>query len=775
MVDRAEKIANAKSFKAGDEIKIPCAILSLFHLLPRAPEKFLEKLVHVTMELEKSLPGSTREGRHWSPFREKLVPYMNRHAPEAVVYFLEKIKLGPRPLQAAAPLVKCAEGTELRNELANSTAALVATTFDAKFTVANPALATQTRLQERSCVPGDLLVHTLVKRMPAWLPSPTCCASSPTSGCPPSASSWLTSRSRCRSSKSSNRAAHQVLRVVLPPPRLRGDDGGRQVELLFMMLSIFSEHTLVNYLVPQDVLSRRGGAGVHGRAQAECIKHLLTFFQTREVAQDDKVQALSCCCCRCSPPPSPRARRAPCCRPRRSRSSSRAARRRDARHLRRGAADRAVELATLLIEHVPDQLVEHRKELIKFAWNHLKSEDTQSKQCAYVNVCRFIQVYDTPPKIILQVYVALLRTFQPDARALVKQALDIGRRRCRALPAGDHKYPTWIKWTKKIIVEEGHSLPQLIHIWQLVVRHPSLFFSSSAQFVPQMVNSLNRIGLSPNCSVENRKLAVELAQLIISWELQRCATAAAAAKRPKPEPSAGAAGAAAGEPPAKQQRVDDAGAKAPTAAGAAPAAAPAAGAPGAAAPAAAGAPGAAPAAAPAPAPAPADDEFKPSAAIVEVLINFLIRVADRGRGEGRGGALGPVRRSLDQGLGVWPDANIKFQYFEKQLQATSQESATALLTFLAILRSILKAQPKFLLKNLRSLTPLLRPAFEHHTANDKMVVLLCDFLRDALASLAEPPGAPPAPELGAFLRWLSEMIGHGLLAVSLSKEAAVAR
>ena len=62
-----------------------------------------------------------------------------------------------------------------------------------------------------------------------------------------------------------------------------------------------------------------------------------------------------------------------------------------------------LKLATLLIEHVSEQLVEHRKELIKFAWNHLKSEDTQSKQCAYVNVCRFIQVYDTPPKIILQV------------------------------------------------------------------------------------------------------------------------------------------------------------------------------------------------------------------------------------------------------------------------------------------------------------------------------------------------------------------------------------
>ena len=53
------------------------------------------------------------------------------------------------------------------------------------------------------------------------------------------------------------------------------------------------------------------------------------------------------------------------------------------------------------------------------------------------------------------------------------------------------------------------------------MRHPALFYSSSAQFVPQMVNSLNRIGLSPSCSVENRRLAVELAALIIAWEHQR--------------------------------------------------------------------------------------------------------------------------------------------------------------------------------------------------------------------------------------------------------------
>jgi transformation/transcription domain-associated protein len=71
-----------------------------------------------------------------------------------------------------------------------------------------------------------------------------------------------------------------------------------------------------------------------------------------------------------------------------------------------------LQLAALLVRFMPAELVEHRKELIKFAWNHLKSEDMTTRQCAYVLVCRFIEAYETPPKIVLQVYVALLRAFQ---------------------------------------------------------------------------------------------------------------------------------------------------------------------------------------------------------------------------------------------------------------------------------------------------------------------------------------------------------------------------
>jgi transformation/transcription domain-associated protein len=81
--------------------------------------------------------------------------------------------------------------------------------------------------------------------------------------------------------------------------------------------------------------------------------------------------------------------------------------------------------------------------------------------------------------------------------------------------------PIWIRYTKKILVEEGHSIPNLIHIFQLIVRHSDLFYSCRAQFVPQMVNSLSRLGLPLNTTTENRRLAIELAGLVVGWERQR--------------------------------------------------------------------------------------------------------------------------------------------------------------------------------------------------------------------------------------------------------------
>ena len=42
-----------------------------------------------------------------------------------------------------------------------------------------------------------------------------------------------------------------------------------------------------------------------------------------------------------------------------------------------------------------------------------------------------------------------------------------------------------------------------------------------AQFVPQMVSSLMKLGLPQNAMLENRRLAIDLAALLVRWEQQR--------------------------------------------------------------------------------------------------------------------------------------------------------------------------------------------------------------------------------------------------------------
>ncbi len=79
----------------------------------------------------------------------------------------------------------------------------------------------------------------------------------------------------------------------------------------------------------------------------------------------------------------------------------------------------------------------------------------------------FIASYETPYKIVVQVFVTLLRAHQSESRVLVRQALDI---LAPCLPERlrdnneeqQHGSPTWVRWTRKIFVEDGHILAQNI-------------------------------------------------------------------------------------------------------------------------------------------------------------------------------------------------------------------------------------------------------------------------------------------------------------------------
>ena len=82
-------------------------------------------------------------------------------------------------------------------------------------------------------------------------------------------------------------------------------------------------------------------------------------------------------------------------------------------------------------------------------------------------------------------------------------------------------YKMLTHWTKKIIVEEGHSMQQLFHILQLVTRHYKVYYPVRHHLVQHIVNSIQRLGFSPTATIDHRRLSVELSEVIIKWELHR--------------------------------------------------------------------------------------------------------------------------------------------------------------------------------------------------------------------------------------------------------------
>jgi hypothetical protein len=178
-----------------------------------------------------------------------------------------------------------------------------------------------------------------------------------------------------------------------------------------------------------------------------------------------------------------------------------------------------LKLSTLFLEHLNHHLLmPYKKDLIKFPWNSIKADDILMKYWTYVNICRFVAAFDSPPKIIIQVYVFLLRSMPSEGKDIVLMALDI---LVPVLPyrLSSEDFSKIIKWTKKILYEEAvNSIPLLNHIWSVVVRYADVFYPFRSQLVPQMISIMSRIGLQPSATIESRQISLGLASTIISWE-----------------------------------------------------------------------------------------------------------------------------------------------------------------------------------------------------------------------------------------------------------------
>jgi transformation/transcription domain-associated protein len=182
-----------------------------------------------------------------------------------------------------------------------------------------------------------------------------------------------------------------------------------------------------------------------------------------------------------------------------------------------------LQLSAMIVKYHHAILQDARKDFIKFGWTYIRLDDVINKHAAYVVIGYFIAHYETPAKIVTQIYFSLLKTNQNEGRALVTQALELMApvmpKRCNT--ALIDRNPVWAVAPRRILAEESQNVQQMTCIFHFLVRHPDLFYHTRDKFAMLIIQCLRKVASPPNPSNESRKLALNMMWLIWQWEERR--------------------------------------------------------------------------------------------------------------------------------------------------------------------------------------------------------------------------------------------------------------
>lgn len=508
-------------FEQHPQMKVISAILNIFHLLPAPAEAFKDRLIDCFLGLEERLRRT-----HHSPFRVPMFLYLNRYPKEIWAYLLGKLddlKYGrllaqvllhpdSTPLREMAVenleglIAKCNEIVALKNEkkyvaivntihILHSIGQFPASSAwmdkkehlvwlkaigkDLEASIRNYSLPANIRLPGYQAV--EQLMNILVKsleRSPKDLDALFSLVESVAAEelrstqplfsfiyekiiCSDSMEFWRSTFLRCLDTYSGKTASNKTKYFLL--------------------------HYIVNPIVATDVM-RHWNQPEQNRAQRLMDRSIIDAVSTKiwkvhpEMTLDDSAQP-------------------------------------GIDHIR----FEVLQLSAMLVKYYHTTLQEARKDIIKFGWTFIRLDDIINKHAAYVVIGYFIAHYETPPKIVSQVYLSLLKTNSNEGRALVTQALELIApvlpKRCGTGPS--ERTTPWAVAPRRILADEGQNMQQMTSIFHFLVRHPELFYEARDKYAVLIITSLRKVAAPPNPSHESKKLALNMMWLIWTWEQWR--------------------------------------------------------------------------------------------------------------------------------------------------------------------------------------------------------------------------------------------------------------
>ncbi|XP_043109494.1 transformation/transcription domain-associated protein isoform X1 [Puntigrus tetrazona] len=513
----------------GSEMRICSAIINLFHLIPAAPQTLVKPLLEVVMKTERAMLIEAG-----SPFREPLIKFLTRHPSQTVELFMMEATLNdPQWSRMFMSFLKHKDAKPLRDVLASNP-----NRFVPLLVPAGPATTVRPGSPSTSTARLDLqfqaikIISIIVKNDEGWLAGQHSLVSQ-------LRRVWVSEAFQERHRKDNMAATNwkepKLLAFCLLSYCKRNYS---EIELLFQLLRAFTGRFLCNMTFLKEYMEEeipKNYSITHKRAlffrfvefndphfndelKAKVLQHILNpaFLHSFEKGEGEQLLG----------PPNPEGDNPE------SITSVFITKVLDPEK----QADLAdslriylLQFSTLLVEHAPHHIHDNNKSrnsklrrLMTFAWPCLLPKTCVDPACKYSGhllLAHIIAKFAIHKKIVLQVFHSLLKAHTMEARAIVRQAMAILTPAVPARMEDGHQMLT--HWTRKIIVEEGHTVPQLVHILHLIVQHFRVYYPVRHHLVQHMISAMQRLGFTPSVTIEQRKLAVDLAEVVIKWELQR--------------------------------------------------------------------------------------------------------------------------------------------------------------------------------------------------------------------------------------------------------------
>ncbi|XP_030846194.1 transformation/transcription domain-associated protein [Strongylocentrotus purpuratus] len=523
-------ISQKNGQKSTDSLKICTAILNIFHAIPAASAKILEHLLTLVIKAEGALTMEVG-----SPFREPLLKYLLRYAQQTVDLFLQENNLKNHQLSRMFNyLLKHELAEPLRSAIQKNPSKLINLAFSKSQPPARPTNTAEKFLLELQ-YQSIRICATMVKHDKEWLPqTPTVFVHL--------RRIWVSDAFQERHRHDNQGVSHWEEPKLLVKCLLNyAKQHPSNVELLFQLLRVFSNRYLPNFQFFRTFLEETVAQGYSVEQKRHIFFKFVELFHDKSFPQELKAKALQYVIIPMfaasfdkgegdsliGGPPNP-GQDSPD-----NLVSVFISKVIDPENPY-GTSDSVrillLQFAALLVEraapHIHDAADKKQgtklRRLMTFAWPCLIQKncvDPTTKYHGHLLLAHNIAKFAIHKRIVLQVFHSLLKAHAAEARSVVRQALDI---LTPVLPQRMEDGNAMLThWTKKIIVEEGYTIAQLVHMLQLLVRHYKVYYPVRHHLIQTMVYSIQRLGNTPNATLEHRKLVVELVEVIIKWEVQR--------------------------------------------------------------------------------------------------------------------------------------------------------------------------------------------------------------------------------------------------------------